>query len=75
VILMKVLNNYKGEINGNVRLTYMDCKQLESALFYYMREEKNPDHLANANALRKQFKSILAAFDEDFEYGDYQGTF
>ena len=72
---MKVLNDNKGNINGLVKLTYLDCKQLESALFYLMREEKSPEMLENANAMRTKLKAMISYFDEDYNYGDYQGSF
>ena len=72
---MRVLNNNKGHINGLVKLTYLDCKQLESALFYLMREEKSAEMLENANAMRTKLKAMIAYFDEDYDYGDYQGSF
>ena len=68
---MKVLNDHNGDINGDVKLSYLDCKQLESALFYLMREEKQPEYLANANEMRRKFKAMIAAFDEDFDYSDF----
>ena len=72
---MKILNNHKGEIDGKVQLTYQDCTQLVSALFYLIHEEKREDELHSLKVLREQLKAILAAFDEDYDYGDYQGTF
>ena len=72
---MKILNNHKGEIDGKVQLDYQDCMQLHSALFYLMREEKREDELESLKVLKGQLKAILAAFDEDYDYGDYQGTF
>lgn len=68
---MKVLNDTNGHINGDVKLSYLDCRQLESALFYLMREEKQPEYLANANEMRKKFKAMIAALDEDFDYSDF----
>lgn len=68
---MKVLNDHNGEINGDVTLSYLDCVQLETALFYLMREEKHPEFLANANKMRKQFRAMIAAFDEDFDPSDF----
>jgi hypothetical protein len=72
---MKVLNDKDGNINGDVKLTYQDCMQLHSALFYLMREEKNEDELNSLEELRRQLKAILHSFDADYDYGDYQGTF
>lgn len=68
---MRVLNDHNGNINGDVKLSYLDCKQLESALFYLMREEKQPEYLANANEMRKKFRAMIAALDEDFDYSDF----
>ena len=68
---MKVLNDHNGHINGDVKLSYLDCKQLESALFYLMREEKQPEYLANANAMRAKLKAMIAVLDEDFDYSDF----
>ena len=68
---MRVLNDHNGHINGDVKLSYLDCKQLESALFYLMREEKHPDYLANANEMRRKFRAMIAALDEDFDYSDF----
>lgn len=68
---MRVLNDHNGHINGDVKLSYLDCKQLESALFYLMREEKQAEYLANANEMRKKFKAMIAALDEDFDYSDF----
>jgi hypothetical protein len=72
---MKILNDHKGEINGKVMLNYQDCTQLVSALFYLMREEKREDELESLKVLKGQLKAILTAFDADYDYGDYQGTF
>ena len=72
---MKVLNNHKGEINGKVMLDYQDCTQLVSALFYLIHEERREEELESLKILRGQLKSILAAFDADYDYGDYQGSF
>ena len=71
MIIMKVLNDHNGDINGLVKLSYLDCKQLESALFYLMREEKQPEYLANANEMRKKFRAMIAVLDEDFDYSDF----
>ena len=71
MIIMKVLNDHNGDINGLVKLSYLDCKQLESALFYLMREEKQPEYLANANEMRKKFRAMIAALDADFDYSDF----
>jgi len=49
--------------------------QLHSALFYLIHEEKREEELESLKILREQLKAILAAFDEDYDYGDYQGTF
>jgi hypothetical protein len=72
---MKILNNHKGEINGKVMLDYQDCTQLVAALFYLIHEEKREEELESLKILRGQLKAILKSFDEDFDYGDYQGTF
>ena len=72
---MNVLNDKDGNINGDVKLTYQDCMQLHAALFYLMREEKREDELEALKVLRGQLKAILHAFDADYDYGDYQGTF
>jgi len=72
---MKILNNHKGEIDGKVQLDYQDCMQLHSALFYLIHEEKREEELESLKILRGQLKAILAAFDADYDYGDYQGTF
>ena len=51
---MRVLNDHKGNINGNVKLTYQDCQQLHSALFYLIHEEKREDELEALKILRGQ---------------------
>jgi len=72
---MKVLNDYKGYINGDVKLTHDDCRRLNSALFYLLREETAKEEREDLRLLREQFKTILDALDDDYDYGDYQGTF
>jgi hypothetical protein len=72
---MKVLNDYKGYINGDVKLTHDDCRRLNSALFYLLREETAKEEKEDLKLLREQFKTILDALDDDYDYGDYQGTF
>jgi hypothetical protein len=85
---MKVLNDYKGYINGDVKLTHADCRRLNSALFYLLREETAKEEREDIKHLRDQFKTLLQALggewqdanvtnapDDDYDYGDYQGTF
>ena len=72
---MKVLNDHNGEINGKVMLTYRDCEILNSALFYLRAQESLEEKLEEIRLLQGSLKAIMNKLGEDYDYGDYQGSF
>jgi hypothetical protein len=56
---MRVLNDYKGNINGDVKLNYRDCELISSALFYLLHQETVEEKKQEIKALQGTFKFIM----------------
>ncbi len=56
---MRVLNDHKGNINGNVKLDYRDCELISSALFYLQHEETLEEKKQEIKILQGTFKFIM----------------
>ena len=70
---MKVLNNYKQQIDGTVILTYEDVEAIAIALTLAQTMIERSDKM---ETLETQFKGLLAPLREYSEHeGHYEGTF
>ena len=56
---MRVLNDYKGNINGDVKLNYRDCELISSALFYLFHQETVEEKKQEIKTLQGTFKFIM----------------
>lgn len=70
---MKVLNNYKQQIDGTVILTYEDVEALSTALTLALGVVEDNDRM---KTLEAQFQALLAPLREYSEHeGHYEGNF
>ena len=56
---MKVLNDMKGNIDGKVILSRLDCRRLHSAIFYYLKEEPSDEEAEGLRKLQAQLKAMI----------------
>lgn len=68
---MKILNNAKGNIDGKVILTQMDCNLINTALFYRQKAEPNQEIRDYIENLRLQFEAMVDEHDADRAGGDW----
>lgn len=61
---MKILNDFKGNINGRVHLTKEDAHLLHSALFYLLHEEPHEETKEKLNYLKQQFHELTKHLDD-----------
>ena len=70
---MKVLNNYKQQIDGTVILTYEDAEAISTALTLALVVVEDNDRM---KTLEAQFQAILGPLREYSEHeGHYEGNF